>query len=122
MFEYILDKVVGNIDIQYVKGRRALNLKEHLVCLIVIAFFAVCGGFLVNIHRVSSDHVEIAILVAAMFLFISSGAAFSFILLPLSFLTIYDERRVNSIIIYEVWLASLVLFTVLILIKRLFLI
>ena len=117
MIEELLNKIVKNESPEYKAVMRKLIFREHLACILVIAIVSLILGVIVDFFSFSSFNF-IKSLGSASAIFMFSGVAFTFIFLPISFFKILGQRRVNAIIIYEIWLAMSFVFTIFIVIKR----
>lgn len=117
MIESFLRKIVKNENPEYKDGMKKLIFKEHLACILGIAIVSLALGMIVDFFSFSSFNF-VKSLGSASAIFMFSGVAFTFIFLPISFFKILGQRRVNAIIIYEIWLAMSFVFTIFIVIKR----
>ena len=118
MIETFLKKIVKNENPEHKDGMRKLILKEHLACILGIAIVSLILGIISELFGLSTTGFLVKALSSAFVIFIFSGSAFTLILFPICFFKILGQRRVNAVIIYEIWLAMSVLTTLVLITKH----
>jgi len=118
MIEELLNKIVKNESPEYKAGMRKLIFREHLACILGIAIVSLILGVISELFALFTSGFLVNILSSAFVIFIFSGSALTPIFLPICFFKILGQRRVNAVIIYEIWLAMSVLTTLVLIAKH----